>query len=270
MAGLKTFVLKYKYKILRRIRVIPVLLMKNGGLVKTIRFKHPTYIGDPINAVKIFNEKEVDEIVLLDIDATLQNREPDYDKIKEICSEAFMPFAYGGGIKNIDQVKRLFQNGIEKVIFNTEVFLNPQILEKAATIFGNQSIVVSIDVKKDFFGKYKVFVKSGKHNTKYNPLEYAKKVEDFGSGEIFLTSIGHEGTYKGYDIELIKAVSHSVTIPVIAHGGANSIMNFLTAIEAGASAVAAGSIFVYKGVEKGILISYPNQEELKINLFNKL
>ena len=246
------------------------MLLKNGGLVKTIRFKDPTYIGDPINAVKIFNEKEVDEIVLLDTDATIQAREPDYDKINEICSEAFMPFAYGGGINNIEQIKKLFQTGIEKVIINTAAYFNPELLEQAATIFGSQSIVASIDVKKEFSGTYKVFVKSGNQKTKFHPAEYAKNLENHGAGEIFLTSVNYEGTYKGFDTELIKAVSHNVTIPVVAHGGANSVESFLPAIKAGASAVAAGSIFVYKGAEKGVLISYPSQEELKEKLFCKI
>jgi imidazole glycerol-phosphate synthase subunit HisF len=253
---------------LRRIRVIPVLLLKNGGLVKTIRFKNPTYIGDPINAVKIFNEKEVDEIVLLDIDATIQNREPDFDKIKEICSEAFMPFAYGGGIKNIDQIKKLFQTGIEKIIINTEAFFNPKLIEQAAVIFGNQSIVVSIDVKKNLFGNKMVMIKSGTYNTRNSAIEYSKKIENYGAGEIILTSVDHEGRYKGYDTELIKEVSEAVSIPVVANGGAANTGDFFEAINSGASAVAAGSIFVYRSNSRGILINYPSQKELTNDLFD--
>ena len=253
---------------MRRIRVIPVLLLKNGGLVKTIRFKNPTYIGDPINAVKIFNEKEVDEIVLLDIDATIQNREPDYGKIKEICSEAFMPFGYGGGIKNIDQIKKLFQTGIEKIIINTEAFLNPKLIEQAAVIFGNQSIVVSMDFKKNIIGNKKVFVKAGTYNTKFAPLEYAKKMEDYGAGEFILTSIDNEGTYKGYDLDIIELITHKLKIPVVANGGAANISDFVEAIKSGASAVAAGSIFVYRSNNKGILINYPSQKELTNDLFD--
>jgi imidazole glycerol-phosphate synthase subunit HisF len=255
---------------LKRVRVIPILLLQNGGLVKTIRFKHPTYIGDPINAVKIFNEKEVDEIALLDINATKQNREPDCEKIREICSEAFMPFAYGGGIKNIDQIKLLFQTGIEKVIINTQAFYQPQLIEQAATIFGSQSIVLSMDVKKNMFGKYTVWVASGTINTKYSPEEYAKKMAHFGAGEIILTPIDREGTYQGYDEKLIQSVAHSVNVPVVANGGASSVQSFLPAIKAGASAVSAGSMFVYHGDKKGILINYPSQSQLSEQLFHQL
>jgi Imidazoleglycerol-phosphate synthase len=255
---------------MRRIRVIPVLLLQNGGLVKTIRFNHPTYIGDPINAVKIFNEKEVDEIVLLDITATKQNREPDYEKIREICSEAFMPFAYGGGIHHIDQVKQLFQTGLEKVIINTGAYIQSKLIEQAATIFGSQSIVVSLDVKKNLFGSYTVYVSSGTINTKISPSEYARKMEEHGAGEIILTSIDREGTYKGYDEQLIQSVAHKVAIPVVANGGAASVQSFLPAIKSGASAVSAGSMFVYHGSKKGILINYPSQNILVEQLFTKV
>jgi cyclase len=255
---------------LKRVRVIPILLLQNAGLVKTVRFKKPTYIGDPINAVKIFNEKEVDEIALLDIEASRQNHEPDYKKIREICSEAFMPFAYGGGIKNIDQIKMLFQTGIEKVIINTQAFYKPQLIEEASAIFGSQSIVLSIDVKKNIYGKNKVWVASGTLNTKYSPDDYAKKMVDYGAGEIILTSIDREGTYQGYDTNLIQSVSNSINIPVVANGGASSIESFYPAIKAGASAVAAGSIFVYHGSQKGILISYFPQKDMQKKLFSKL
>lgn len=254
---------------MRRIRVIPVLLLQQGGLVKTIQFKRPTYIGDPINAVKIFNEKEVDEIVLLDIDTTKQNLEPDYEKIQDICSEAFMPFAYGGGIKNIDQVKRLFQIGIEKIIINTQAFYYPKLIDQAALIFGSQSIVVSIDAKKNLFGKYTVRVNSGTKDTKETPEQYAIKMAEYGAGEIVLTSIDQEGTRKGYDVNLIQSVAQVVNIPVVANGGASAVESFLPAIEAGASAVAAGSMFVYQGLQKGILISYSSQKELTEKLYCK-
>jgi cyclase len=253
-----------------RIRVIPVLLLKNFGLVKTIKFKNPSYIGDPINAVRIFNEKEVDEIVLLDINASIQHREPDFEKIKDICSEAFMPFAYGGGITNIEQIKQLFQSGIEKVVINTQAYYQPKLIEKAASIFGSQSIVVSIDVKKNLFGKNKVYINSGTYNTKLVPAEYAKKMTEYGAGEIFLTSIEHEGTYKGYFEELISSVSSVINVPLVANGGAASIKSFLPAVKAGASAVAAGSMFVYQGNSRGVLINYPSQIELKKHLFNNI
>ncbi|MBN1251713.1 MAG: imidazole glycerol phosphate synthase subunit HisF [Bacteroidales bacterium] len=256
---------------MNRIRVIPVLLLKNGGLVKTIKFKKPNYIGDPINAVKIFNEKEVDELVFLDIEATKLHNEPNYKIIEEIASECFMPLAYGGGIKNIDQIKKIFNIGVEKIIINSVGYKNPDLITKAANIFGNQSIVVSVDVKKDFFGKYRCFSNSGKTKVRQNMHDYLKMLENRGAGELILTSIEKEGTFGGYDIDLLKKVSHAVNIPVVANGGAKNIDDFINAvINGGASAVAAGSMFVYKSTNKGVLINYPSQNELIEKLFNKI
>ena len=246
-----------------RVRVIPTLLLQNGGLVKTIRFKKPKYIGDPINAVKIFNDKEVDEIVLLDIEATKKGLEPNYSRIKDICSEAFMPFAYGGGIKKIAQAKKIFDCGIEKVVLNTSVFENPGLVEKIASVYGSQSVVISVDVKTTWYKRKYVFSHSGTKNRRINPIDFASHAEKLGAGELVVNNIDREGTYKGYDLELIKRISETVSIPVVALGGASCLDDFGRAINMGASAVAAGSLFVYSGNERGILINYPSQDSLK-------
>ena len=256
---------------MKRIRVIPVLLLQNGGLVKTVKFKKPNYIGDPINAVKIFNEKEVDELVFLDIEATKSGKEPDYNKIEEIASECFMPLAYGGGIKNIGQVKRIIGIGVEKVILNTSAVSNPQLISEIARIYGNQCAVVSVDVRKDMFGKYVCYTNSGKQKVKQKITDFVKALENAGAGEIILTSIDREGTFNGYDIDLIKKVTEIVNIPVVANGGASKIEDFANAVINGrSSAVAAGSLFVYKSKNRGVLINYPSQNELKEKVFGKL
>lgn len=256
---------------MRRIRVIPILLIQDGGLVKSVKFSNYKYVGDPINAVKIFNEKEVDELVLLDISATKEKRKPDIKKIAEIASEAFMPIAYGGGITSIEEVKELFYNGIEKVIINKSAHTKPALISEIAESFGSQSIVVSIDVKKNIFGKYRVFTDNGTKNTGRDPLEFAKLVEKLGSGEIILNSIDRDGTFDGYDIDLIKNVAEKVNIPVVAAGGASSTNDFVAAIKDGnASAVSAGSMFVFQRPHRAVLISYPNQQELKSDLFSKI
>ena len=255
---------------MKRVRVIPVLTVDNEKLVKTVKFKKPNYIGDPINAVKIFNEKEVDEIVLLDITATKEKRTPNFTFIEEICSEAFMPFAYGGGITTLEQIDQLFQLGIEKVILNSCVENNLALITKAASKYGAQSIVVSIDVKKSLFGKYQVYKQSGNKKVKLNLTDYLSQIEKAGAGEIFINSIDNDGSYLGYDYPLIKLVSKEVNIPVVACGGAKEVTSFLEAIKNGASAVAAGSLFVYKGAAKGILINYPSQQELTEQVYNKI
>lgn len=244
-------------------RLIPVLTLAGDKLVKTVQFKKPNYIGDPVNAVKIFNDKMVDEVVLLDITATKEKREPNYDKIEEICSEAFMPFAYGGGVQKIEQIQKLFQLGIEKVVLNTALATNLNLVKEAVAIFGSQSIVASIDVKKNLFGKYFAYTHSGKIKVKQALNDYIQLIEKEGVGEIFLNSIDRDGTYQGYDIELIKAVSESIDIPLVACGGAGGIEDFNKGIIAGASAVAAGSFFVYRSKNKGILINYPNQSAVQ-------
>ncbi|MDD5593722.1 MAG: AglZ/HisF2 family acetamidino modification protein [Candidatus Margulisbacteria bacterium] len=244
-------------------RVIPCLLIKNKGLVKTVRFTEPKYVGDPINAVNIFNEKEVDEIILLDIAATLEGREPDYDLISNIAGECFIPLGYGGGVRSQECIRKLFNLGIEKVVINSYAVENPEFIRIATASFGSQSIVVSIDVKRNVWGKYEVCVNGGRKRTKHDPVIFAQEMEALGAGEIFLNSIDRDGTAQGYDLKLIKLVSEAVNIPVIACGGAGKLEDFKTAIEAGkASAVAAGSLFVFQGKHRAVLISYPSAEAL--------
>ncbi|MBS1490481.1 MAG: imidazole glycerol phosphate synthase subunit HisF [Bacteroidetes bacterium] len=253
---------------MKRIRVIPALLMQQGGLVKSIRFKDHKYVGDPINAVKIFNEKGVDEIVLLDRSAS--GKGPDLVKIQEIAGEAFMPMGYGGGITQLSQIQQLIAGGIEKVILNTSTFTHPQLVTDGARYVGSQSIVVSIDVKKNWLGKYKVYVANGTKNTGTDPVEQAKKMEQAGAGEILLTSIDRDGTFEGYDTELLAAVCRAVSIPVVAAGGAGSLVHFSEAIARGASAVAAGSFFVFQRPHRAVLISYPSETELKETVFSHI
>jgi len=255
---------------MRRVRIIPVLLIHKGGLVKSVRFKKYIYVGDPINAVKIFNEKEVDEIVILDIDATAAGRGPDFQRLKEIAGEAFIPLAYGGGISNIEQVKELFYLGVEKLVFNYAAVHNGSLITESAGLVGSQSIVVSIDVKKNVFGKYKVYTKNGNEKTGLDPVEFAKKMEETGAGEIFFNSIDRDGTYSGFDVDLIKQMSQQVSIPLIACGGASSTEDFREAILAGASAAAAGSLFVFQRPHNAVLISYPSQKELTEKIFEQV
>lgn len=245
-------------------RVIPCLLLRNQGLVKTIKFKDPKYVGDPINAVKIFNEKEVDEIVFLDILASRENRKPNFDLIVNIASECFMPLCYGGGIRTIDDIKKIFSLGVEKVSINSYAIENPQFIKEASSLFGSQSIVVSIDVKKNWSGKYELYNARKRRIVKIDPVDYSRKMEGMGAGEILLNSVDRDGMMQGYNIDLIKNVCETVNIPVIACGGAGSIDDFSDAIRLGkAQAVAAGSMFVFKGRYRAVLISYPSHEELE-------
>jgi cyclase len=241
-----------------------------SGLVKTVQFKKYTYIGDPINTVRILNEKEVDELMILDIAATREQRSPSLERIKEIAGESFMPAGYGGGIKTLQEIQDILCSGIEKVVINSSAASNPALITEAAKKFGRQSIVVSMDVKKNIFRKSTVWTSSGRRNSGYEPVEYAKIMESMGAGELLLTSIERDGTFQGYDIPLIRCVADAVTVPVIACGGAQSIQDFVDAVTIGkASAVAAGSMFVFHGKNKGILINYPSQETLCEQLFTK-
>jgi cyclase len=251
-------------------RVIPCLLLKGAGLVKTRRFKEPKYVGDPINAVKIFNDKEVDELIFLDISATKEKRKPNFKLIHDIATESFMPFAYGGGITSISDIDKLFSIGSEKVVINTSAYHNPELISEAAKRYGNQSIVVSIDVKKNLFGKYEVFIECGKKNIKRNPIDWAKHMEDLGAGEIFLNSIDNDGMQNGFDLKLITKVSQDVAVPVIASGGAWELKHLADAVNiGGASAVAAGSMFVFVGVHRAVLINYPDYIQLEKLFINK-
>lgn len=247
---------------MRRVRVIPTLLIQDGGLVKSIKFKNHTYVGDPINAVKIFNEKEVDEIIILDISATKQNRVPNIKQIAEIAGEAFMPLAYGGGISNIEQVKEILFQGVEKVVFNNAALNNQKLIAETAHQFGSSSTVVSIDAKKNIWGKYKVYSDCGQKNTGIDVIEFAKQMESIGAGELFINAIEKDGTFSGFDIDLITSVADAVSIPIIACGGARNEDDFLEAINKGkASAVAAGSMFVFNGKHRAVLISYIDIEQ---------
>ena len=252
---------------MKRVRIIPVLLIKDGGLVKSVKFKDHKYVGDPINAVQIFNDKEVDEIVLLDISASSAKKQPNLKAIKEIASEAFMPLAYGGGITSIDEIKQLIAGGVEKVVLNMSAYNNPKLITEASNLVGAQSVVASIDVGKNIFGKYKVYISNGSKNTGLDPVEYALSMEAAGAGEIFLNSIDKDGTFAGYDLALIEKVSKAVSVPVVAIGGAGSIEDFSNAIRSGASAAAAGSLFVFQRPHKAVLISYPSQQELKKTVY---
>ena len=256
---------------MRRIRVIPVLLIQNGGLVKSIRFRNHQYVGDPINAVKIFNEKEVDEIIILDISASRENRSPQTEQIAEIAGEALMPLAYGGGITRLEQIKMILYEGAEKVILNSSALDRPELITEAAAQFGSQSIVVSMDVKKNWRGRYRIYRDNGRKKTSLSPVELARRMEAAGAGELFLNSIDCDGTFEGYDLDLIREVTQAVDIPVIACGGATGVSDFAEAVrEGGASAVAAGSLFVFQRPHRAVLISYPSQEELKEELFSQV
>lgn len=243
-------------------RIIPVLLIKDGGLYKGVRFKKHKYVGDPINTVKIFNEKEVDELVLIDISVTKENKEIDFELIKEIASEAFMPLAYGGGIKSIEDARKLFSLGIEKVILNSAALENPDLITELSNEFGSQSIVFSLDIKKDFFGNQRVYSNCGKRKMKGSPVEIALKMEEKGIGEIIFNSIHLEGTKKGYDLKLISEITKKLNIPLIALGGAGNANHMMEAKRAGAHGLAAGTIFVFQGPLDGVLITYLTKEEI--------
>lgn len=247
-----------------RPRVIPALLLKGQGLVKTVKFKEPKYLGDPINIVRIFNDKEVDELVLLDITATPENRGPQFDLLKNIASEAFIPLAYGGGIRSMDDVRKLLSIGIEKLIMNTSAVENPSLIRETADHAGSQAVVASIDVKKNFLGKYEVFTRCGQKKTGLDPVKHAIEMEKMGAGEIIINSIDCDGTMQGYDVELVRRVADAVQVPVVACGGAGNLSHVSDVIKQGhASAAAAGSIFVFQGPLRGVLISYPTSKELK-------
>lgn len=248
-------------------RVIPCLLLNNGRLVKTKKFKDHSYIGDPINTIRIFNEKEVCELFLLDIGICAdpsQNLTPDYDLIKNIASECFMPVAYGGGIKSIEQIKTIFSLGIEKVVLNSHFFSNPDLLEEAAAIFGSQSIVFSMNVKKNFWGKYETYANGARKAFKIAPDKLAQMAVDCGAGELLVNSIDRDGTYLGYDLELMSIISATVDVPIVALGGAGCTDHFRQVVQnCGVSGVAAGSLFVYKGTQRAVLINYPKKSELE-------
>lgn len=248
-------------------RVIPCLLMKNSGLVKTVCFKDPKYVGDPINAVKIFNEKEVDELILLDIDASKKKNKPNYELIKNIVSEAFMPIAYGGGVKSISQAKKIVSLGVEKIIINSIAIGNYGIISEFANNLGSSSTVVAVDIKKDWAGRYRVYNAANGKTTGLDPLKHVLSAVNAGAGEIFINDVVRDGTGIGYDLELVRKVTEIIDVPVIVCGGAGTLKHFTEAVAAGASAVAAGSMFVYVGKHKAVMINYPERDIIK-SIFN--
>lgn len=246
-----------------RPRIIPVLLLKNLALVKSKAFKDYRYIGDPINAVKIFNDSKADELVFLDISATKENRLISLEFVKNVGEEANMPFAVGGGIRTIQHIRDIISAGAEKVIIGSYAAENPDFIRQASETFGSSTIDVCIDVKKKFLGKPEVWTRNGTKSTGFSPVEFAKLMEEKGAGELIIQSIEHDGMMKGYDINLIKSVSEAVTIPVVALGGAGSLAHLKQAYTEGyANGLAAGSIFVYHGPSNGVLINYPERFEM--------
>lgn len=245
-----------------RPRVIPCLQFAGGELFKTRRFKNPLYLGDPINAVKLFNDLECDELVVVDIKATLEGRGPDYAMIEEFASEAFMPLAYGGGITSVEQIRRIFSIGIEKVVVGAAA-PGGRLLSEAASVFGAQSIVAAVDVKKTLLGKRAVFTRSGTHKLNVDPVDYAIQMEACGAGELFVQSIDLETSRRGYDLELMREVSAAVKIPVVGCGGAGSLEDIRQLLNStGAAAAAAGTMFVLHGKHDAPLISYPRPNEI--------
>lgn len=250
-----------------RPRIIPVLLLRNNALVKSKVFKDFRYIGDPINAVKIFNDLKADELVFLDIEASKENRLISLDFVKNVGEETNMPFSVGGGIRNLEDIRKIICAGAEKVIINSYAAENPDFIKEASENFGSSTIVVCIDVKKKFLGSEQTWISNGKQSTGFNPIDFAKLMEEKGAGEIIIQSIERDGMMQGYDINLIKRISEAVTIPVVALGGAGNYTHLKEAYtDAYANGLAAGSMFVYQGTKQGVLINYPQKGEI---LFNK-
>jgi cyclase len=244
-------------------RVIPVLLLRGDGLVKTVKFKDAKYVGDPINAVRLFNDLEVDELIFLDIDASRKRREPPYETIAEIAGEAFMPICYGGGVTSFESARRLFKSGVEKIAVTTALIEKPELIREIADTYGEQAVVAGIDVKRDLFGRQRAMIRGGGGKTGLDPLDLARRAAELGAGEIMLQSIDRDGTYQGYDLDLVKAVSAAVPVPVIASGGAGGLPHVREGIDAGASAAAAGSLFVFSGPHRAVLVNYPTRAELR-------
>jgi cyclase len=250
-----------------RTRVIPALLLRNESLVKTIRFGKFTYVGDPANTVRIFNELEVDELIFLDITASREKRSPSLKVLRDIADECFMPLGYGGGIRSLDQAKAVFDIGFEKIAINTHAVENPTLIGEVASHYGSQAVIVSIDVKENFLRRQTVRTTGGKKNTHNDPVAWAKQAEEMGAGEILLTSIDREGTWGGFDQSLVRSVSDAVSIPVIAHGGAGNIDHIRTVVkDANASAVALGSMVVFQKKGMGVLVNFPDRAELEQSL----
>jgi cyclase len=251
-----------------RPRIIPCLLVQNKGLVKSVQFKNHKYVGDPINAVRIFNEKEADELMLIDIDTTINNVEPNYKMIQNIASECRMPLCYGGGIKNVQQAQKIFSLGVEKIALSSILVENPNIISDLASKVGSQSVVAILDVKKKLFGGYEIYTHNGKNSTGINPIDFVQKIENLGAGEIVINSIDQDGTMNGYDLKLVEQIRKSTSLPLTILGGAGSLNHIGNLIQNyGIIGAAAGSLFVFKGVYKAVLINYPsfNEKDKLIN-----
>ncbi|CAI8742114.1 AglZ/HisF2 family acetamidino modification protein [Chryseobacterium sp. IT-36CA2] len=245
-----------------RPRIIPSLLIQDNGLVKTVNFKNPKYVGDPINAVRIFNEKEVDELAIFDIDATAKGLEPNYSLIERIANQSRMPLCYGGGVKTLEQAQRIFGLGIEKIALSSAVLQNPKLITEIAERVGSQSVIVVLDVKKKLFGGYEVYTHNGKKATGINPFKFVEEAQKLGAGEIVINSIDQDGVMKGYDMSLIDKVREKISLPLTVLGGAGTLNDIKQVIDKhGIIGVAAGSLFVFKGVYKAVLINYPTFEE---------
>jgi len=244
-------------------RVIPCLLLQDGGLVKTSRFRRPRYVGDPINAIRIFNDKYVDELVLLDINASRIGADPDYDLITRVAGECFMPLCYGGGIRSLGQARRIVASGVEKIAVNSMSIDSPRLIAELSQEFGASSVVAAIDVKRDLLGRERVYHPGRRRSTALHPVEHARALVALGAGEVFLNSVDRDGRYCGFDVDLIARMASAVTVPVIACGGASTLEDMRAAIDAGASAAAAGSIFVFYGPHRAVLINYPDYPSVR-------
>lgn len=253
-----------------RTRIIPCLQLIDQSLVKTVQFNKYGYIGDPVNTVRIFNELEVDELCFLDIRATLEKRDPNLKMLREISDECFMPLSYGGGIRSFEFARDILAIGFEKLVINSYVYENPQFIKQLSESFGSQSVICSIDVKKNIFGKYSVYVNDGAKKIEKDPLEWALELQEYGAGEILLTSMNFDGTWQGYDLHLIKIFTDNLVIPVIANGGAGNLSHIQKAVkDARASAVALGSMVVYQAKDMGVLVNFPDKSTLK-DIINNL
>lgn len=243
-------------------RLMPCLLMSNGALVKTVRFKEGAYVGDPVNAVRIFNQKEVDELILLDIHATTQKRGIDFETLEKLTSECFMPICYGGGVRSLEEMRRLYALGVEKVSLGAAAFEVPDLVRQAASEFGSQAIVVTLDVRKKLLGRTTVCLRNGQRDLKQSPAEAARYLEDQGAGELLLYSIDRDGTWSGFDLALLQSVTQAVSLPVVVTGGAGSLEHIQAAVqEGGASAVAIGSMAVFQAQDLGVLIKFPSRQD---------
>ncbi|MGE6397491.1 AglZ/HisF2 family acetamidino modification protein [Chryseobacterium scophthalmum] len=252
-----------------RPRIIPSLLIQDNGLVKTVNFKNPKYVGDPINAVKIFNEKEVDELAIFDIDATTKGLEPNYSLIERIANQSRMPLCYGGGVKTVEQAQKIFGLGIEKIALSSSVLQNPDLIKQIADRVGAQSVIVVLDVKKKLLGGYEVYTHNGKKSTGINPFKFIEQAQELGAGEIVINSIDQDGVMKGYDMSLIEKAREKTSLPMTVLGGAGSLEDIKKVIDKHKIiGVAAGSLFVFKGKYKAVLINYPTKDE-KENLLRK-